>query len=57
MLLIDTVLIHRYIVAVLPDVSVSFEQISASGTGHQLRPLIASLSSNVHNPSFISALM
>ncbi|KAL1969166.1 hypothetical protein VTN77DRAFT_420 [Rasamsonia byssochlamydoides] len=49
--------LSRYLVAAISDVPCTFDQMRSSILGQQLRPLITSLSENVHNQSIICALM
>ncbi|KAK2733916.1 hypothetical protein FQN55_003105 [Onygenales sp. PD_40] len=49
--------LSSYIIAAIPDIPYSFDQMRSTKVGHQLKELATSLSDNVHNPIIISALM
>ncbi|KAL1987458.1 hypothetical protein VTN96DRAFT_3840 [Rasamsonia emersonii] len=49
--------LSRYIIAAISDVPCTFDQMRSSFLGQRLRPLIHSLSENVHNPSIVCSLM
>ncbi|QKX53072.1 uncharacterized protein TRUGW13939_00143 [Talaromyces rugulosus] len=49
--------IARYIIAAIPDVPCTFDDMRSSVVGQRLRPLVKYLSETVHNQNLIRALM
>ncbi|CRG86599.1 UPF0182 protein [Talaromyces islandicus] len=49
--------ISRYVIAAIPDVPYTFDDMRSSAVGQKLRPLIKYLSDNVYNQNLIRALM
>lgn len=47
----------RYIIAAIPDVPCTFDDMRLSAVGQRLRPLVKYLSDTVHNKNLIRALM
>lgn len=53
----DSVDLNRYIIRALPDTAVTYEQLRTTVAGAALRPLISSLSEDVHHPAIVAAIL